>query len=468
MFGGEGFATVEADLEEDGGGLLATHDGDAGVGPGPELAGAVGAAAHGVVSCAEAAADDDGEFGDGGTGDGGDHLGAILSDAGVFVLAADHEAGDVLEEEEGDATAGAEFDEVGALEGGFGEEDAVVGEDADGVAFDAGEAADEGGAVASFEFVEAGAIDDAGDDFADVDGVAEVGGDDAEEVVAGVSGGFWLGDGPGWWGRGREGADDVADDAEGVVVVVGEVVGDAGDAGVDVGAAELFGGGDLAGGGSDEWWAAEEDGAGAADDDGFVAHGGDVGAAGGARAHDGGNLGDAEGAHARLVVEDAAEVVFIGKDVVLEWEEGAAGIDEVDAGEVVLFGDFLGAEVFFDGEGVVGAALDGGVVGDDDAGVAGDEADAGDDAGGWDVIVVDAIGGEGAEFEEGGCGVEEELDALAGEEFAAGAVAFDGGGVAAGSDAVEACAQFGEKGCVVGGIGAAGLAGGVEAGFEAR
>ena len=45
-----------------------------------------------------------------------------------------------MEEEEGDTALGAELDEVCAFEGGFGEEDAVVGEDADGVGVDAGEA----------------------------------------------------------------------------------------------------------------------------------------------------------------------------------------------------------------------------------------------------------------------------------------------------------------------------------------
>ena len=47
------------------------------------------------------------------------------------------------------------------------------------------------------------------------------------------------------------------------------------------------------GGGLHQGRAAQEDGAGAVDDDGLVAHGRDVGAAGGAAAHDRGDLGDA-------------------------------------------------------------------------------------------------------------------------------------------------------------------------------
>ena len=69
-----------------------------------------------------------------------DELGAVLGDAALLRVGADHEAADVLQEDERDAALRAELDEVRALEGGLGEEDAVVGEDADAVAVDAGEA----------------------------------------------------------------------------------------------------------------------------------------------------------------------------------------------------------------------------------------------------------------------------------------------------------------------------------------
>src|SRR5690606_34743768 len=85
------------------GGLLAAHDADPGVGPHPQEAAAVGAAVHGVVAGAEAAADDHGELGHVRAGDGGDHLRPVLGDAGLFVLLADHEAGDVLQEHQRDA-----------------------------------------------------------------------------------------------------------------------------------------------------------------------------------------------------------------------------------------------------------------------------------------------------------------------------------------------------------------------------
>src|SRR5580704_18545015 len=96
---------VAADATTDGGqyarGLVAAHDGDAGVRPHPQESWRVGAAAHRVVARAERAADDHRELRDSRAGDGGDHLGAVLGDAARLVLPADHEAGDVLQEDQG-------------------------------------------------------------------------------------------------------------------------------------------------------------------------------------------------------------------------------------------------------------------------------------------------------------------------------------------------------------------------------
>lgn len=69
----------------------------------------------------------------------------------------------------------AEFDEVGAFEGGAGEEDAVVGYYADFLAVDVGEAGYEGGAEVAFEFGEDAAVDYPSYDFVDWKWAAEVG-----------------------------------------------------------------------------------------------------------------------------------------------------------------------------------------------------------------------------------------------------------------------------------------------------
>lgn len=120
--------------------LLRAHNPNLRLWPHPEEPRGVSSSTHTIISCASASTYHDSELGDVSTGDCCDELRAVFGYAAFFGVGADHEATDVLEEDEGDAALGAELDEVCAFEGGFGEEDAVVGEDADGVAVDAGEA----------------------------------------------------------------------------------------------------------------------------------------------------------------------------------------------------------------------------------------------------------------------------------------------------------------------------------------
>ena len=170
---------VALDGGQHAGGLLAAHDRDARVGPHEQHARRIGAAAHAVVAGAERAADQHGELGHGGGGHGRHHLGAVTRDAFVLVLAADHEAGDVLQEHQRDLALRAQLDEVRALLRRLREEDAVVGHDAHRHALDVGKARDQRGAEAGLELVEFRAVDDARDDLAHVIGLAGVGRDDA-------------------------------------------------------------------------------------------------------------------------------------------------------------------------------------------------------------------------------------------------------------------------------------------------
>ena len=119
-------------------------------------------------------------------------------------------------------------------------------------------------------------------------------------------------------------------------IVFGEVVGDARDAGVDVGAAKVLGAHLFAGRGFDQRRAADEDRARAFDDDRLVAHGRHVRAAGGARAHDHRHLGDALRRQVGLVEKDPPEVLAVGKDVGLQRQERAARVDQVDARQAIL------------------------------------------------------------------------------------------------------------------------------------
>ena len=174
---------------------------------------------------------------------------------------------------------------------------------------------------------------------------------------------------------------------------------------------------------------------GAADDDGLVAHRRDVRAAGRRRAHHERDLRDPGGRHPGLVVEDPAEVVAIREDLGLERQERAARVDEVDARQPVLERDLLGPEVLLDRHRVVGAALDRGVVGHDDAGRALDPPDPGDDPGARRIVVVQAGRGQRAQLEEGRSRVEQALDPLADRQLAALPMARDRPLVAAGAAA---------------------------------
>ena len=195
---------------------------------------------------------------------------------------------------------------------------------------------------------------------------------------------------------------------------------------VQFAAAELLGRDDLADRRLHEGRAAEEDRALAAHDHALVAHRGHVGAAGGARAEHGRELRDAHRRELRLVEEDAAEVLAIGEHLVLQRQERAARVDEVDARQSLLLRDLLCAQVLLDGHRVVGAALDGGVVADDHDRPAVHEADARDDAGAGRIAAVEPVGGERRDLEERAALVEQARDAVARQQLAARDVAVAG------------------------------------------
>ena len=194
--------------------------------------------------------------------------------------------------------------------------------------------------------------------------------------------------------RAVEVGDGVACEGQRVPVVGGEVVDHARGPRVQVAAAEVLCGHHLAGRSLHQWRTAQEDRALVLDDDRLVGHCRDVGAAGGARAHHDCHLRDVGARQVGLVEEDATEVLAVREHLVLPGEERAARIHEVDARQVVVGRHLLGAQVLLDGHRVVGAALDGGVVGDDDALGPRHPSDARDDAGAGRVVVVHAVGGE--------------------------------------------------------------------------
>src|SRR5207249_4517918 len=81
-------------------------------------------------------------------------------------FAADHEAGNVLQEYQRDLALAAKLDEMRRLQRRLGEENAVVGDDPDRITPDAGETADQGLAIERLELVQLAAVDDARDHLA--------------------------------------------------------------------------------------------------------------------------------------------------------------------------------------------------------------------------------------------------------------------------------------------------------------
>ncbi len=251
---------LPADDGEHAGQLGRAHHRRARVGPGEEETWLVGTAAHPVVARAVGRPDVDREVGDRRVGDGVDHHRPVLDDAPLLVLLADHVARRVLEEQQWDVDLVGQLDELGRLVGFLGEEHAaVVGQHPDRIAVDRRPPGHQAGAVERLELVEPGAVDDPGEHLAGIEGHLRVGGGDPEQLLGIVDG---------LVGRHRgaraplapvEPAHDLASDPNGVELVGGELVGEAGDPGVHRGAAELLVGRFLAGRHLDQGRAPEED-----------------------------------------------------------------------------------------------------------------------------------------------------------------------------------------------------------------
>ena len=87
-------------------------------------------------------------------------------------------------------------------------------------------------------------------------------------------------------------------------------------------------------------------------------------------------------------------MLAVGEHLGLVRQIGAAGVDQINARQPVLARDLLRAQMLLHRHRQVGAAFDGGVVAHHHAFAALDAADAGDDAGGMDIAVIQAVGGK--------------------------------------------------------------------------
>ena len=145
-------------------------------------------------------------------------------------------------------------------------------------------------------------------------------------------------------------------------------------------------------------------------------------------------------------------MLAIGKHLGLMRQVGAAGIDEIDAGQMVLGGDLLGAQVLLHRHRIIGAALDGGIVGEDHRLAARDAADPGDQSRAVHVALVHAEGGERADLQERRARIEEPRHPLARHQLAAPEVAGARAGAAALGGRGAAGGEFVERGAPTRGI----------------
>ena len=255
-------------------------------------------------------------LGHSGAGNRGDHLGPVLGDTAGFIFSPDHEPGDILQEKNGRSSLTAQFHKMGALQGAFRKKNAVVADDADGVAVNPGKAADQGGAVFFLKLVKLGSVHDPGDNLPDVIGGAGVPGQNAVDL-------------PDIIGRRNDPAgrlppgliaqifDDVAGDDQGFFLVFGKMIGHPGPGRMHFGPAQFFGCHDFTGGGLDQGRPAQKNRAVAFDDDGFIGHGRHIGAAGRAGPEYNRYLRNPLGRHHGLVEENPSEMLLVRKHLVL-------------------------------------------------------------------------------------------------------------------------------------------------------
>ncbi len=267
--------------------------------------------------------------------------------------------------DQGDVACCTQLDKMRPFQGRLAEQDAVVGDDAHRVAVNARKSGDQGDAITRLEFPELAAIHQPGDDLAHIVALSKGPGQNAVEFFGVMQRIF---------GRSQIGLDtldcverrhDIAHLMQSIIVVHSEMIRHAGDAGVNIRPAQFIRRHFLAGSGLHQRRPAQKNRASVLDDDRFIAHRRHIGPTRRARPHHAGDLGDAQGAHLRLIVENAPEVIHIWEDLILHGQISAARIHQVDAGQAVFLGDRLGAQMFLHRHGEISPTLDGGVIGYD-------------------------------------------------------------------------------------------------------
>ena len=161
-------------------------------------------------------------------------------------------------------------------------------------------------------------------------------------------------------------------------------------------------------------------------------------------------------------------MVLVGEHLLLHRQECAAGIDHIDARQVILERDLLRAQVLLHGHRIVRAAFHRRIVDDDDAFAARNASDAGDDAGRRHDVGIQFVRGELARLEKRRARIDQPLESFARQELAAFDVSRARSLVAAKRDLCDQLAQLGAEFPVMRVIRAKAGGVGVELGSEYR
>ena len=344
----------------------------------------------------------------------------MLDHALLFGFGADHETRGVVEKQQRRLALVAQLDELRGLARTVGGDRAVVADETAGAALDFQLAANGLLIELALELEKVRLIGDPRDDFAYVVGLFCIVRDQPQQFVDGVERFVvWRLRQPGQLFIPRQHAHDFSHLTDAVGIVLGQIFSGTGDLRVHFGATEFFIGGDFAGRRLEQRWASEKQ-------LGLAAHHHDVirqprliGAARRGRAVHHSDLRQTHCRHARLIGEAARA---FDKNLRRVIEIGTAAFGEGDHRQFVFPGDLLQAQGFFQAARRDRAALDRAVVGDHHRANSADVTDAGNQpaTGRTAVLVVmQLVAGEAGQFEERRAGVEQQVQALAGQQLPA-------------------------------------------------
>ncbi len=306
-----------------------------------------------------------------------------------------------------------------AFDGTFGKENAVVGQNADGITVDMGKTGYQCRPIILFKLIKFRAIDETRNNLPYIEGSAHVLRNQAVNFRRIIQGSLRRT----YVQRHRlhlvERGNTAPRDFQRMLVTLRHMIRHAGDARMHLRPAQILGRDHLPRCRLYQRRTGEKDCALIADDDAFIAHGRNIGPARRAGSHDNRDLRNAEGGHIRLIIEAAAEMIAIREHILLVRQVGPARVNQIDTGEMVLQRHFLRPEMLLHRQRIVSPALHRRIVADDDAFAPLDPADTGDDPGGMDIPAIHIPGGHLAEFQKRRSGVEKPPHPLSRQEFAA-------------------------------------------------